>query len=380
MIDRTLQVIEVNAFEAVAAMKVRDVLDVAVSARSFMPNARLGPLEQREVDRLRPLHDLIQRDFAGAKKTNARGPLADYIRDQWLAFNNGKPAPGILGPFCLCFPDRLKVEEQKAFVASKGIFLDGESRGEGLLTNIERLSDTEVAQLLEKKVAVQIVHGIQDPMVIAKYFADVNGKGVGVNPNLMVMADYTDPFAEVTKRVFDSLGFELETRQRQVRSKSNALMTGLQARIMVAAVAKGVGVVQHGGKAIPVDGVDFSMLESAAKTWLGQVFSRFTLTEYRDKASVLRSVPVTVSLGGLGKPFYDDDPAGQNLALAVLSDRSIDWSVGPHWNGVAGKTNPTTGAFAVGGGKEYAYATHRALADPTSAEANQIRVAVPATL
>jgi hypothetical protein len=264
-----------------------------------------------------------------------------------------------------------------AYVISKGIFLDGESRGEGLLTNIERLSDTEVEQLLDKRVSVQIVHGIQDPKVIKKYFADVNGKGIGVNPNLMTMADYTDPYAEITKRVFDSLGFKLETKQRQAPAKSDALMTGLQARLMVGAIAKGVGVVQFGSKAIPTEGVNFDKLETTAHTWLGQVFARFTRDDFRDKDLILRSVPVTASLGALGKAFYDDNTADQKAAIAVLSDPEINWTKGPHWTGVAGKTNPTTGKFAVGGGKEYAYATYRAVSDPKSAEAKQIRGRVP---
>ena len=38
-------------------------------------------------------------------------------------------------------------------------------------------------------------------------------------------------------------------------------MTGLLARMMVAAVAKGVGVVQYGAKPIPEDGIDMQKLE-----------------------------------------------------------------------------------------------------------------------
>ena len=60
----------------------------------------------------------------------------------------------------------------------KGIFVDGESRGEALLTNLEQISDTEYDQLVKKRVAVHIIHGITDPKVIAKYFADVNGPSV----------------------------------------------------------------------------------------------------------------------------------------------------------------------------------------------------------
>jgi hypothetical protein len=239
--------------------------------------------------------------------------------------------------------------------------------------NVERLTDVAVDKLLAKQVAVHIVHGIHEVTAIAKYFADLNGKGVRVNPNLVAMADYTDPFAEITKRVFEDLKLELETRQRQVPTRSSAVMTGLQARTMVAAVAKGVVAVQYGAKPIPADGIDLPNLESVATTWLQRVFKRFGAASFRDKGMVLRSVPVSATLGALGHAFLDGSGEQQKAALEVLADKKIDWAAGPHWNGVAGKVNLETKRFAVGGAKEYAYATHRALSDPTSPVGKQIR-------
>jgi hypothetical protein len=375
MINHRLKVIPIDEHEAVTVMSVRDILEVGVPARHFLPKAKLNPLEEREVNKLRDLHAVIQRDFSGAKKSNAQGPLADYIRDQWLPpSRNGSARPGFLGTFILCFPQALEIEEgDNAVVHQKGVFLDGESRGDGLLTNVSRLSDLEVEQLLERNVAVHLVHGIQDSKVVAKYFADVNGKGVGVNPNLMAMADYTDPYGEIAKDTFEALGFQLETRQRQVSAKSPALMTGLQARTMVAAVARGVGVVQYGGKQIPSTDLDKEKLEKAARAWLGQVFGRFPKETYRNKENILRSVPVTASLGALGKAFYEEDFAGQERASAVLADEKIDWRIGDHWTGVAGKVNPATDQFAVGGAKEYAHATLKALSEPDSVVGRQIR-------
>jgi DndB-like DNA-sulfur modification-associated protein len=376
MIDRTLKVIEVNPHEAVASMRVGDVLDVALPASAFLPKAKLSPLEQREVDRLRHLHDLIQRDYEGQKKRNAEGPLADYIREEWFRSRNGAPA-GFLPAFILYLPEKLDIDEDtgSAHIRGKGVYMDGESRGQGLLVNVggDELDEREVDALLDEDVAVHIVHGISDPKVIAKYFADVNGKGVGVNPNLAVMADYTDPFTEITKRVFTDLGIELETRKRQVSVKSDAVMTGLLARTMIAAVAKGVGVVQYGAKAIPDDDVDTQKLERVSKEWLSRVFEAFEPEQFKDKAYILRSVPVAASLGALGKAFYEGSPDGQKVALKILSDDSIDWTADKHWNGLAGKVSPTTGRFAVGGGKEYAYATWNALTDRKSGGAKQIR-------
>jgi hypothetical protein len=46
-------------------MSVGDLLDVVIPARAFTGSARLNPVDERAVSRLRELHDLVQRDFAG---------------------------------------------------------------------------------------------------------------------------------------------------------------------------------------------------------------------------------------------------------------------------------------------------------------------------
>lgn len=379
MIEHSLQVIPINKHEAVTAMSVRDLLNTAVPARNFLPSAKLDPLERRVVDRLRPLHALIQRDFAGEKKRNAQGELANYIRKEWVGVDDNRPTEGFLGPIVLFFMDPIEMDDAgRARLNTKGMYGDGESRGESFLINVEQIdSDAEVERLLNKRVAVHIVHGVQDPKVLAKYFADVNGKGVGVNPNLVVMADYTDPYAEITKRVFASMGLELETRQRQVSAKSAAAMTGLQARLMVAAVARGVAAVGYGAKPIPEDGLNEARLESVGEQWLSKVFDRFGADAFRDRERILRATPVAVCLAALGKAFYNGTAAEQKKSLEILSDTKIDWTVGPHWEGIAGKTSPT-GVFTVGGGKEYAYGTWAALTRPGEEAGQRIRKAMTA--
>lgn len=396
MIDKTLKVIHVSPYEAVTAMTVSDILETVIPARFFLPSAKLQPVEKRDVERARELHELIQRDFAGQKKTNARGDLAGYIEDHWVPERDKKPPSGFLGPFIVWLPQKLESAEkdasdatdepvsigsdEKVRITSKGIFVDGESRGEGFLVNVERWLEDDadngkIDALLKKAVAVHIIHGVDKPEVVAKYFADVNGKGIRVNPNLMVMRDYTDPYAEITKRVFDGLGLELETEKRQVPAKSNAVLTGLQARLMVAAIAKGVGVVSYGAKPIPLEDVDLVKLEAAAKAWLARVFDAFPPERFRDKSEVLRAVAVTAALGALGSGFYAENTKDQKKALEVLSDKKIDWSADTHWRDIAGKVNPTTGRFTVGGAKEFAHATYRALTDPNSDVAKSIRPA-----
>jgi hypothetical protein len=166
---------------------------------------------------------------------------------------------------------------------------------------------------------------------------------------------------------------ELETRQRQVGSASPAIMTGLQARTIVAAVARGVGAVQYGAKPIPTDGLDVERLERAAEEWLGRVFTRFTPADFKSRDLILRAGPIGVCLGALGRAFYDGDAVDQRQSIGILGDPRIDWSVGPHWEGLAGKTSNATGVFTVGGGKEYVYGAWAALTKPDDSAGRRIR-------
>src|SRR5439155_9889446 len=117
---------------------------------------------------------------------------------------------------------------------------------------------------------------------------------------------------------------------------------------------------------IPDEGIEFGKLRAAAKAWLTQVFTRFPATTFRDKTLILRSVPMSIGIGALGRGFYEGDQQLKTKAVDVLSDKRIDWNVGPHWGGIAGKVNPVTNKFAVGGGKEYVYATYKALTEDGS--------------
>jgi DNA sulfur modification protein DndB len=182
-----------------------------------------------------------------------------------------------------------------------------------------------------------------------------------------------------TERVFGRLGILLEKKKRQLPVKSPALFTGLQARMMVASVARGISAVTYGAKQIPDQGVDFARLETVAYDWLARVVGRFTEDAlpdphpFKDRSLVLRAIPVLASLAALGQGRYAADEKRAAAADAVIADDRIDWSAGAHWDGLAGKTNPQTGKFSVGGGKEYAYATLRALTDPDSPGYRAIR-------
>lgn len=332
------------------------------------------------VEEIRPIRDLVQRDMSGAKVTNAKTKLPAYIDRKLLESGEWT---GPVWTFTLWLPDRLEqvnetdtpLGEYALDPTNLGFFLDGESRAYAL--EVRLLDEEDPARrrsLLSIPVTVQIYDGIPVERA-AQHFRDTNGLGVGINASLLLGHDYEDPWMETTRKVFSNLGVPLEEQSRQVSAKSDAVMTVVAARTMVAAVARGIGAVAYGAGAIPdeVDGekVDFAKLEQAAEVWLGHVFGSLGATAFKDKELVLRAVPLIAAIGALGRPFYTDDLDGQLAAKSTISS-DIDWTAGSRWAGVAGKVN-ATGRFSVGSGKETGYAAFKALTDPADQGYHQIR-------
>lgn len=376
--SRTLTAIPLSKHEAVAVVTVAEFLDLTIPGRAFLPRAKNDPLTQRHVDDLRELHDLIQRDLTGQKLKNARGDLARYIKEEWLTEPDDGPADGVMPPFLVTTPTDLEFLESDPTklglrAGQKFIIEDGESRGESFLWQLE--SDAEpwlIDRMLSRNVTLVIHHGV--PVATAgKWFADINGRGIGVNANLIVARDISDPYRDVARAIFPPLGAPLEEKARQVKATADEVFTVLQARLAVTAMAKGPGAVGYGAGRIPPNGTDFDTLESAAVEWFGHVFETLGVSAFKDKDKVLRSVPVLVAVGAIGKPFYDGDEAARDAARAVIEDENIDWSVGPQWAGICGKVNPNTGRFSVGSAKEYGNAAYNALIRVGSPMYEQIR-------
>ncbi|HEX7292306.1 MAG TPA: DNA sulfur modification protein DndB [Conexibacter sp.] len=377
--SRTLRALEISAHEAVAVVPVAEFLDLTVPGRAFLTRAQNETMTQRAVDAMRPLHALIQRDLTGQKLRNARGDLARYLVEEWLeeADEDG-PGPGVMGPFIVVTPTPLRVADGLIALpgSHKFIIEDGESRGEAVLWLLEQgeLSGEQEEALLSKRIAMVIHHGV--PVETAgKWFADINGKGVGVNANLIVARDFTDPYREVAERAFERLDVTLEREARQVRASHPEVFTVLQARLAVTAMAKGPSAVGYGAGRIPPNGTDFERLEDAAVLWFEHVFGALGRQAFKDKGRVLRSVPILAAIGAVGRPFYDGGATAMRAARRTIKDPTIDWGVGEHWSGICGKVNPTTGVFSVGSAKEYGKAAFVALTEVGSDPYQQIRPA-----
>lgn len=377
--SRTLKALKLSEHEAVAAVSVSEFLDLTVPGRAFLPKAQNEPLIQRLVEEMHELHDLIQRDLTGQKLKNARGPLADYILRDWLSEPDQGPSPGVMGPFIVVTPTLLEFVEEEAGdlgirAGQKFIIEDGESRGESFLWLLEQpgMPEELIERMLGKEITMVIHHGVSVEMA-GKWFADINGRGVKVNANLIVSRDFTDPFGDIARTVFPALHAPLEEKGRQVKASGPEIFTALQARLAVTAMTLGPSAIGYGAGRIPDDGVDFERLELATEEWFGYVFKTLGVAAFKNKDKVLRSVPVLAAIGAVGRPYYDGDEKTRRAAQRIIKDSTINWDARDHWGGICGKVNPNTGKFAVGSAKEYGKAAFNALTDPNSYGYEKIR-------
>ena len=379
-VARYLDALRVSETQAVVTMTTQDELELVIPGRAFKAGAKNDPLTARHVEQMRELHKLIQRTMTGRKLSNARKDLPAYIGERYLRVDEDGPL-GDLGAGVLYTPDKLDWSEDGRSVFLKPgvrlMYLDYESRGEGKLTYIEQANgDERVEELLARSSAFVVHHGIS-PTRAASHFRDYNGRGVPVTPNLLVARDELDPFTIVARDAFEELGLELELESRQVPARSEAIMTALSARMLVAAMFHGVGAISYGSKPIPterdeVGKLDVDRLQKAAHQWVGRLIEVFGAPAFKDRELVLRAVPVLVSLGALGQAHYltgvDTGAGGE-----TVTDERIDWShASGRWDGIAGKRSPA-GTFSVGSGKEYAHATFAALTKPDSPGYAKIR-------
>ena len=380
--ERTVVAMHIDKHSFATTLSVHEVLDLVVPGRAFLPKAKNDPVTDRIVRSLTPLHDRIQRDLSGRKMSNAKGDLKNYVLAEWIPDEGS----GILPPLVIWFPKHIKVTLddgcrpllQAAVPAGcKGLLLDGESRVEACLFALEEASDADVQSLLAKRLSVLVLHGVSVQRA-AKWFADINGKGVGVTPNLLIARDFTDRWATLAVNLFSELKIPLEMQKRQVSPRSPAVVTAMQARTMIAAIGLGLSAVTYGARRIPIknprgdDLVDWARLEKAARHWLSEIFTKFGSDAIKDRDKVLRSVPVLVSIGAIGRGIYSQEQESLSASKAFLADDSIDWHRGDHWAGIAGKIN-ASGTFSVGSGKENAYATYRALTDSHDPGYSRIR-------
>ena len=290
--------------------------------------------------------------------------------------------------------------------AKKLMFADGESRH--LAIDLSLAPNSKLAGSLREKlkatlVNVEIIHGIPTADM-GQMFADLNGKGVTLTRNEADALDIRDPWARAAKEVFAELKMPLMGSGRQVTAVAEAenkhLLVG-QAITMVRAL----GLASY-SKAVSSssfedaikDTKDYDKIVKAGVKWFGAILDHFNMPTlengersgaiFTDPDRVVRAMPIKAALGVMGHAWVDVNLPLQHEYRAALEE--INWTVGPNWQGVAGKVVPKKVkkkvdgktvteeipdeyTLAASGVKEIGAAAVRALTNPNSAKGAAIR-------
>jgi DNA sulfur modification protein DndB len=121
-------------------------------------------------------------------------------------------------------------------------------------------------------------------------------------------------------------------------------------------------------------------ITAVAIDWFGTV-TREIGAAIEDRAQKLASAPpVLAAIGAMGHSLLDAVAGSERERIKerlVEQLKSVCWTKGKAWEGVAGKFT-SKGSFSVGGTKETAYAIYSALSDPKDPAYSRIRGGEPA--
>lgn len=358
------------------------LMKVLDDPRVLQPNYRRTGFDADVLEEEAELHDLVQRALTGAKKQNVP-KYADYI--EGLVFE-GKL--GVLPPIHLWCPQELDVItsgcEQYLLVPDdmKLLAIDGETQLSAHFVLFSRLGP-EQRQAHLKFPMEQVIHHGLSLEAAQKYFHDLNVLAVRPNVSLSLAMDTTDPLMRIVREVEEAVPFvtnQVERQARQLPKKSPKVITVQSLRQMVINTFKGIAGVQYGAKPAPVDSLDLARVRDASVIWLNAYFQAFG-EQVRDREnSIAGAPPILAAVAAMGQAVFQaspEDRAGEAARL-IETLRSVDWSKGQHWVGIAGAVKAR--GFSVNSTKEAAYAIFNVLTDPANAGYTRIRPGVAPTL
>jgi hypothetical protein len=357
-----------NAFVTVMTQKQ---LDTVTYEPSIVYDKRVQRLNLYNVAKTLEVLRQIQRPVAGAKAKNV-----DSYAEYQVDLARGDIA-GIIPPRILWTAEPIKLMrlngQSVAAVphGTRAFLLDGET-GKAAADEA-RKTEPRVEDI---DVPVVWIYGL--PIEYAsQVHHDLNLLGTRPTIPVALNLDRRDPVTAVAKKIAVNGVFGGANRvvldKRQV-SKADAaqgkIMTLASLRGFVAGIALGKSAI--GRATAPVrrtDIPDMNRLKAIAGVYAKKIADHPVLgKQLPDRDSMLSVGAVQVVLGTLAHEIAADATLGDRetndrLDRIVADLAKVKWSRGPLWNGIAGKVNPDTKAFSVGGSKEYGYAIHRALTD-----------------
>jgi len=383
----TMQGFDPSAGTYVKGIKVREEAFLAVShfhqLKTFARDPQLLQAGGRrrsymeDIEDEVEVHELIQRALTGNKKSNVPR-YRDYIAD----VVDGKV--GVLPPIHLWSEQALNVVAVNGnpfLVVPFGMHLlaiDGETQLAAHFDLQRSVVTSETKDQHGKLALMAVIHHGVTVRTARQYFHDLNVLAVRPNTSLGLSMDTRDPFIALLEDLESSIDFlrgRVDKQARQLRKRSDKVITMQTLRQMVINIAKGISGIQYGARPVPTEDLDLDDLKWVSLEWLGAFFNTFgTIVAQRD-TYIISASPVLAAVGAMGNQIVSAKPDERtHVRNRLLADlQSVDWKKGQRWSGIAGRVNEDGGNFIVGGTKEVAYAVYNVLANPDNDGFRRVR-------
>lgn len=359
----------VNDHKFVTSLCGKELELVAPDPRIF-DNRRQLEVAPSDIRVLADYRNEIQRPFASEKRSNVER-YAAYLIDTILRGEGDVPPPLLYSQHQLpvvqvgdVLPDVYAIRPEYGV---KMFPLDGET----FLGAYYRAAEQR-PEIRDLRFAVTFMHGI--PLDEAKRIFYVhNILGVRPSPAMSLAMNVDDAMTAIARVIEDAvpvLSGRVDKRKRQLAQTDQAVVTLPALRGAVINVHYGIGGVRFGAKPVPIDVDARQQLERVALKWFRALLAPDALGPVleRRQDTILGSPAVLAAVGAVGHAVYNLGDVHHRRAQiqALVEDlKTVDWTRGQHWTGIAGKYTPK-GKFSVGGSKEVGYAVYTALTDRTS--------------
>jgi hypothetical protein len=344
-----------------------------------------NPLESedlRKVQNSKTLQEIaeirneVQRLFGGSKKRNVES-YSEYI----LSLRDG--GDGITPPIMLYSEKSLDTAVEAQYQLGGMLVPYGQVLvaidGETQLAARYMAAEADPATRGDS-VAVIIVHGRTKDWA-RQAFHDLNVLGIRPNAAISIGMDNRDALTQIARHVEQRVPFfrgRVNTVRRQLKPSDTDVVTITGLRGTCVTFAEGIAGVKYGTRPVPMHEDRVPMVQARAVEWFTAVTAALGAAMESREDKLASGPSVLAAIGAVGNRVLnidDEIERRQEISRLVGTLRSVNWSRGSQWDGIAGKTNPK-GVLSIGGSKETAYAIYSALADETSPGYPRIRMNV----
>lgn len=360
----------------IATTQFNQIKTITRNPVHLQAGTKRGLFDSDEIEIERDLHDLIQRALTGNKAKN----VPSYQRYIETVVNG---EVGVLPPMHLWSQDPLRVVRNGASayaLVPNGdhlLAIDGETQLSAHWRLDEQANTPELRKAHREFPLACIVHHGVSVSTARQYFHDLNVLAVRPNTSLGLSMDAKDPIMKVVgdlEASIPALRGRVEKQARQLKKNSSKIVTLQALRQMVVNVAKGISGVQYGARPAPIDEDTLQDLRDVSISWIGTFLNTFEREIADRENSLVSSGPALAAVGAMGEVLLRT-PMHERAELQTRlldSLRSVDWSKGEHWVGIAGNFTPS-GVFSVKGTKEVSYAVFNALTDRENGSYQRVR-------